>query len=67
MRANGRDLNVKPISSVGSLIEYPCPGVGTSDLFVLLLLWEWRICGSHTMFNDNEKSSCFFKSGLRNS
>ena len=67
MLARGGDLTAKSISSVGGLIEYLCSGVETFDLFILLLLLEWCICTSHTMFSDNEKSSCLLKSSLRNS
>ena len=63
----GGDLTAKSISLVGGLIEYLCSGARTFDLFVLLLLWEWCITGSHTTFSDNDKSSCLLKSSLRNS
>ena len=39
----------------------------TLSFLALLVLWEWCICGSHTMFSGNEKSSCLLKSSLRNS
>ena len=66
VRARGGDLTTESIFSVGGLIEYLCSGVGTCDLFVFSLLWEWCICRSY-MFSDNEKSSCVLKSSLRNS
>ena len=67
MLARGGDLTAESISSVGGLIEYLCSGVETFDLFILLLLLEWCICTSHTMFSDTEKCSCLLKSSLRNS
>ena len=61
MRARGGNLTAKSISSVGGLIEYLCSGIGTFDLFVMLLLWEWCMCKSHNMFSDNDKSGCLLK------
>ena len=47
VRARGGDLTTESIFSVGGLSEYLCSGVGTFDLFVFLLLWEWCICRSY--------------------
>ena len=66
--ARGADLTARSISSVGGLIEYPCSGVGTFDLFVLLpvmgVVYMYR---SNIMFSYYEKSSCLLKSGLLSS
>ena len=40
----GEDLKAESISSVGGLIECLCSGLGTFDLFVMLLSLERCIC-----------------------